>query len=67
VKYLQDAGIRIDGVGLQSHFIVGETPSIDTQISNMKAFTDMNVEVAITEYVIPSIHFLFRIFLVFLK
>ena len=67
VKYLQDAGIRIDGVGLQSHFIVGETPSIDTQISNMKAFTDMNVEVAITEYVIPCTHFLFRIFLVFVR
>jgi len=28
VKYLQDAGIRIDGVGLQGHFVVGSTPSI---------------------------------------
>ncbi|KAG9714384.1 glycoside hydrolase, partial [Aureobasidium melanogenum] len=27
VKSLKDAGIQIDGVGLQSHFIVGETPS----------------------------------------
>jgi endo-1,4-beta-xylanase len=49
VKYLKDAGIRIDGVGLQSHFIVGETPSIDTQIENMRSFTDLGVEVAITE------------------
>ena len=49
VKYVQDAGLRIDGVGLQSHFIVGETPSIDAQISNMKSFTDMGLEVAITE------------------
>lgn len=49
VKLIQDAGLRIDGVGLQSHFIVGETPTIDQQISNMKGFTDMGVDVAITE------------------
>jgi endo-1,4-beta-xylanase len=49
VKLIQDAGLRIDGVGLQSHFIVGETPTIDQQISNMKAFTDLGVDVAITE------------------
>jgi len=49
VKMLKKAGIRIDGVGLQSHFIVGETPSIDTQIENMRAFTDLGVDVAITE------------------
>lgn len=46
---LKEAGIRIDGVGLQSHFIVGETPSIDSQIENMKSFTDLGVDVAITE------------------
>jgi len=49
VKMLQDAGLRIDGVGLQSHFIVGETPSIDSQIENMESFTEMGVDVAITE------------------
>jgi len=49
VKMLKEANIRIDGVGLQSHFIVGETPSIDAQISNMRAFTDLDVDVAITE------------------
>ncbi|KAB5532761.1 glycoside hydrolase superfamily [Coniochaeta sp. 2T2.1] len=49
VKLIQDAGLRIDGVGLQSHFIVGQTPSIDAQIANMRGFTDMGVDVAITE------------------
>ncbi len=49
VKLIQDAGLRIDGVGLQSHFIVGSTPTIDQQISNMEGFTDLGVEVAITE------------------
>ena len=27
VKMIQAYGLRIDGVGLQSHFIVGQTPS----------------------------------------
>jgi endo-1,4-beta-xylanase len=49
VKMLKEAGLRIDGVGLQSHFIVGETPDIDTQIANMESFTSLGVEVAITE------------------
>nr|AUS45865.1 glycoside hydrolase family 10 protein [Coniochaeta hoffmannii] len=49
VKLIQDAGLRIDGVGLQSHFVVGSTPTIDQQIANMRGFTDMGVDVAITE------------------
>jgi endo-1,4-beta-xylanase len=49
VKFLQADGIRIDGVGLQSHFIVGETPSLATQVENMEAFTALGVEVAVTE------------------
>jgi endo-1,4-beta-xylanase len=49
VKMLQKEGLRIDGVGLQSHFVVGSSPTIDQQIENMKAFTDLGVEVAITE------------------
>jgi endo-1,4-beta-xylanase len=49
VKFLQADGIRIDGVGLQSHFIVGETPSLSTQVENMEAFTALGVEVAVTE------------------
>lgn len=49
VKLIQSYGVKIDGVGLQSHFIVGSTPSLDAQMANMKAFTDLGVEVAITE------------------
>ncbi|KAH0402540.1 glycoside hydrolase, partial [Aureobasidium melanogenum] len=49
VKSLKDAGIQIDGVGLQSHFIVGETPSKAAQMANMQAFAALNVSVAITE------------------
>ena len=40
----------IDGVGFQSHFIVGETPSTASQVQNMNAFTALGVEVAITEF-----------------
>ena len=49
VKMVQAYGAKIDGVGLQSHFIVGETPSTEAQVSNMKAFTALGVDVAITE------------------
>lgn len=49
VSMLQEAGLRIDGVGLQSHFVAGSTPTIDQQISNMEAFTALGVDVAITE------------------
>ncbi|KAE8452682.1 hypothetical protein EG329_013941 [Mollisiaceae sp. DMI_Dod_QoI] len=49
VQFLQDDGIRIDGVGLQSHFTVGRSPSLDEQIENMRLFADMGVEVAMTE------------------
>jgi endo-1,4-beta-xylanase len=37
------------GVGFQSHFLVGGTPSISTQMQNMGAFTALGVEVAVTE------------------
>ena len=49
VKSLQSQNIRIDGVGLQSHFIVGETPSQASQEQNMAAFAALGVDVAITE------------------
>jgi endo-1,4-beta-xylanase len=49
VGFLQDAGIRIDGVGLESHFLVGETPSLEDQVENMQSFVRMGVDVAITE------------------
>ncbi|KAJ6114320.1 hypothetical protein N7486_000098 [Penicillium sp. IBT 16267x] len=49
VKLVQSYGAKIDGVGLQAHFIVGSTPSKSSQASNMAAFTALGVEVAITE------------------
>ncbi|KAH8594466.1 glycoside hydrolase superfamily [Bisporella sp. PMI_857] len=49
VKSLKAAGTRIDGVGFQSHFIVGATPSKAAQTSNMQSFTALGVEVALTE------------------
>jgi endo-1,4-beta-xylanase len=49
VKALKVAGTKIDGVGFQSHFLVGSTPSIATQMKNMGTFTALGVEVAVTE------------------
>lgn len=49
VKSIKTYGAKIDGVGLQSHFIVGSTPSQSVQASNMAAFVALGVEVAVTE------------------
>jgi endo-1,4-beta-xylanase len=49
VSSLKARGIKIDGVGLQGHFIVGETPGLSAQISNLESFTALGVEVAYTE------------------
>nr|ATY46025.1 endo-xylanase XynD [Talaromyces purpureogenus] len=49
VKLVQSYGVKIDGVGLQAHFIVGSTPSRSNQASTMAAYTALGVEVAITE------------------
>lgn len=49
VKGIQSAGGRIDGVGLQGHFIVGSTPSKASLISALQSFTALGVEVAYTE------------------
>lgn len=49
VKLIQSYGAKIDGVGLQAHFIVGSTPSQSAQASTMAGYTALGVEVAITE------------------
>ncbi|KAJ5635839.1 Endo-1-4-beta-xylanase D [Penicillium longicatenatum] len=49
VHELRKRGIRIDGVGLESHFIVGETPSLADQVSTKKAFIKADLDVVITE------------------
>ena len=49
VKTLKAASVPLDGIGLQSHFIVSSVPSTSTLVSNMNAFVALGVEVAITE------------------
>jgi endo-1,4-beta-xylanase len=49
VKKLKARGIKIDGVGLQAHFIVGSTPGLSAQTANLETFTAEGVEVAYTE------------------
>ncbi|EHK97040.1 putative endo-1,4-beta-xylanase [Glarea lozoyensis 74030] len=49
VKDLKAKSIRIDGVGMQAHFIVGSTPSLSAQTTNLDSFTAQGVEVAYTE------------------
>ncbi|KAI0342689.1 endo-1,4-beta-xylanase A precursor [Trametopsis cervina] len=49
VRSLKQSNVPIDGIGLQSHFIVGETPSQSSMVQNMNAFVALGVEVAITE------------------
>ena len=49
VKDLQSRNIKIDGIGLESHFIVGETPSYADQVATKQSYTALGLEVAITE------------------
>ncbi|MCJ1244108.1 hypothetical protein MMC30_001306 [Trapelia coarctata] len=50
VTSLKAQGIKIDGVGMQSHFSIGgATPSLASQKNNMQLLTALGVEVAITE------------------
>ncbi|EHY53758.1 hypothetical protein HRR83_003972 [Exophiala dermatitidis] len=46
---LKSRGIRIDGVGLESHFSVGETPSLADQVAAKQGYIDLGLEVAVTE------------------
>ncbi|KAJ3040826.1 hypothetical protein HDV00_010441 [Rhizophlyctis rosea] len=48
VKKLKADGVPIDGVGSQSHLIVGGVPAADLEV-NLKKFTSLGVEVALTE------------------
>lgn len=50
MKSLKAQGIKIDGVGIQSHFSIGgATPSLASQKNNMQLFAALSVEVAVTE------------------
>ena len=47
VQSLIAQGVPIDGVGLESHFILGQVPS--TMLANMQRFAALGVDVAVTE------------------
>lgn len=49
IKMVQTYGAKIDGVGLQGHFTVGQTPSRKDLASTLKTYTGMGLEVAYTE------------------
>ncbi|WP_412075649.1 endo-1,4-beta-xylanase [Streptomyces xanthophaeus] len=48
VKWLKGQGVPLDGIGFESHFEVGKNP-YGIQ-ANMKRFSDLGVDVAVTEY-----------------
>ena len=49
VEMLQEAGIKVDGIGMQAHLIAGSAPSLDDQIAVMESYAATGVEVAVTE------------------
>jgi endo-1,4-beta-xylanase len=49
VKLLRKEGIKIDGVGLQTHLVAESPPTLDQHIDAIKGFADLGVEVALTE------------------
>ena len=42
-------GIRIDGIGLESHYTVSQTPNYTSQVETQQAYAAFGVEVAVTE------------------
>lgn len=49
ITKLVNAGVPIDGVGEQGHFIVGSTPTKADQITTLSKYTALGLEVAYTE------------------
>ncbi|KAK8102060.1 glycoside hydrolase family 10 protein [Apiospora sp. TS-2023a] len=49
VRMLQENGIKIDGVGLQAHFVASRPPTLDEQIATINSYGALGVEVAYTE------------------
>jgi endo-1,4-beta-xylanase len=49
VKELQRRNLQIDGVGLESHFEVGLTPTTEQQTQAKQGFLELGVDVAVTE------------------
>lgn len=49
LKMIQERGIRIDGVGMQAHFIMGETPSTEDQMAVIDQYASLGVDAAYSE------------------
>ena len=49
VKMIQDAGLRIDGLGLQAHFHADTHPSAADNIKALESLSTLGVELAYTE------------------
>ncbi|KAG8853988.1 hypothetical protein FRB96_007851 [Tulasnella sp. 330] len=49
VKGLLAEGVPLDGIGCETHLILGETPSTADMITNFQRFADLGLEWAITE------------------
>ncbi|PGH09645.1 hypothetical protein AJ80_07674 [Polytolypa hystricis UAMH7299] len=49
VNLIKSYGVKIDGVGLQGHLIVGNVGSSSALASNLNDFTSLDVDVAYTE------------------
>ncbi|KAF3353299.1 Cutinase [Verticillium dahliae VDG1] len=49
IRMVRDAGAPIDGMGLQGHMTTGQIGSLATLTENLRAFANLNVDVANTE------------------
>jgi endo-1,4-beta-xylanase len=49
IRSLKARGIQIDGVGFESHFTAGQTPTQARQQANMNAFTALGLECVVSE------------------
>lgn len=54
IKMLQDAGVRIDAIGMQAHYRL-ETPHIEEIEASMRAYIESGVKVMFTELDIKAI------------
>lgn len=49
VSLIRSQGAEVDGIGFQSHFEFNNTPSVDTLGRIMNEFTELDLDVAVTE------------------
>ncbi|PNH45696.1 hypothetical protein VD0004_g2230 [Verticillium dahliae] len=49
IRMVRDAGAPIDGMGLQGHMTTGQIGPLATLTDNLRAFANLNVDVAYTE------------------